>query len=88
LLSHEYIHVLQQEGSVLNYSRYVNEAVAAYERGELTSGPTNRLEAMGYLWQRWNDAFDKYDVGRTGGARPSWCEFKPLFAGPANDWGC
>ena len=88
LLAHEYVHVLQQEGDVFNYSYYTSNVLDAVRKGQPGYGPANRREALGYLWQRWLDAYYWYDLRRPEGAKPSWCYFKPLFAGPDNRWRC
>jgi len=67
ILWHEYIHVLQQEGGSLGYGvNYLNVA-----RTEGT-GPSNRYEALAYLWQGWEETFQRF------GDKPPWCSFKPL----------
>jgi len=66
LLSHEYIHVLQWQG------RGADFALEYAARLGFGTGPSNKLEAPGYLWEGWMSYFHRY------GERPSWEVFKPL----------
>ena len=68
LLSHEYIHMLQWQA---NGSKFA----ASYIRQFRTStGPSNPLEAPGYVWQAWIKHYSQF------GEAPPWHTFKPLPA--------
>jgi hypothetical protein len=76
LMSHEYVHVLQIEnGGLANIASYGWNAIGQAIGRQEASGPGNRNEAIGYLWEGWVNAFREY------GAKPAWCTFQPTSGG-------
>jgi RHS repeat-associated protein len=75
ILSHEYIHVLQQEAGGGGYS--ISYLVEMLNNGGFGTGqgPENRKEAMAYLWGGWISAFHQY------GDDAPWCIYRPLYGG-------
>ena len=69
LLAHEYIHVLQWEAAGTEFA-------AKYFAGILDTGPSNPLEAPGYLWQGYVRAF--YPYANSGMRRLPWDVWLPL----------
>jgi hypothetical protein len=73
--AHVYIHVLLGEDSgILLRSGYGGECI----RGG--GGPTNRYEALGYLWEGYIRAYGTDALGSFGDDQP-WCHFQPIGSG-------
>ena len=81
LLSHEYVHTLQEEnGGLISGGIYGTDALVAAVKGLEATGPGNRTEAIGYLWQEWMVTY------QTFGEKPSWCYFTPTSG--RETWAC
>jgi len=72
LTAHEYIHVLQGEASgILLWAGYLGEMITSGG-----GGPSNKYEALGYLWEGYFRAYGVDRLGSYGDNQP-WCHFKP-----------
>ncbi len=76
LTAHEYIHVLQGEDrGILLWPLYGIDALI-----EGGGGPSNRTEAIGYLWEGYIRAYGIDALGSYGDNQP-WCYFTPVGGG-------